>query len=105
MCLLACCLSNDQQILYTEKCLQDILNLNLTITFSKYIAIKDELRISKGDKPAAQFEAGQQKGGNLFYFSCSVHAKALSSLFHISKLPYMSLQNKIDHLLVLQASK
>ena len=59
--LLESCPSNDQQILYIEERLQDILNLNLTITSSKHVAIKDELRIFKGDKPAAQFEAGQQK--------------------------------------------
>ena len=70
--LLARCLSDDQQILYIEERLQDIRNLNLTITSSKYAAIKDELCILKGDKPAAQFEAGQQKGGNFFCFSCSV---------------------------------
>ena len=46
--LLARCPSSDQQILYTEECLQDILNLNLTITSSKHIVIKDELRIFKG---------------------------------------------------------
>ena len=97
--------ANDQQILYTEERLQDILNLNLTITSSKHDAIKDELHIFKGDKPAAQFEAGQQKGGNLFCFSCSIHAEAVSSLFHTSKLLYMSLQNRIDHLLVSQVSK
>ena len=57
--LLARCPSNDQQILHIEEHLQDILNLNLTITSSKHFPIKDELRIFKGDKPAAQFEAGQ----------------------------------------------
>ena len=40
--LLARCPSNDQQILYIEERLQDILNLNLTITSSKHVAIKDE---------------------------------------------------------------
>ena len=91
--LLACCPSNDQQILYIEEGLQDIRNPNLTITSSKHVPIKDELCIFKGDKRAAQFEAGQQKGGNFFL------------LYHTSKLPYMSLQNRIDHFLVSQASK
>ena len=40
--LLESCPSNDQQILYIEERLQDILNLNLTITSSKHVAIKDE---------------------------------------------------------------
>ena len=87
VCLLARFPSNDQQILYIEERLQDILNLNLTITSSKHVPIKDELRIFKGDMPAAQFEAGQHKEGNFFCFSCSVHAEAVSSLYHTSKLP------------------
>ena len=52
--LLACSPSNDQQILYIEEHLQDILNPNLTITSSKHAPIKDELRIFKGDKPASR---------------------------------------------------
>ena len=41
------------------------------------------MRIFKGDKPAAQFEAGQQKGGILYCFSCPSHAENASSYFHI----------------------
>lgn len=58
-----------------EECPQYILNLNLlnlTITSSKHVAIKIELHIFKGDKPATQSEAGQQKGDSFFCFSCSV---------------------------------
>ena len=40
------------------------------------------MRIFKGDKPAAQFEAGQQKGGNFYCFSCPSHAENASSYFH-----------------------
>ena len=40
------------------------------------------MKIFKGDKPAAQFEAGQQKGRNLYCFSCSSHAENSSSYVH-----------------------
>ena len=40
------------------------------------------MRIFKGDKPAAQFEAGQQKGGNFYCFSCPSHAENASSYVH-----------------------
>ena len=32
------------------------------------------MRFFKGDGPSAQFEAGQQKGGNYFYWVCDIHA-------------------------------
>ena len=40
------------------------------------------MRIFKGDKPAAQFEAGQQKGGNFYCFSCPSHPEYASNYVH-----------------------
>ena len=40
------------------------------------------MSIFKGDKPAAQFEAGQQKGGNFYCFSCPSHAENASRYVH-----------------------
>ena len=37
------------------------------------IEIADTLRIFKGDSPAWQFEAGQQKGGNYFCCGCPIN--------------------------------
>ena len=49
---------------------------------SNNIEIIDNLRIFKGDKPASQFETGQQNQGNFYYFLCATHAKNASSYFH-----------------------
>ena len=39
------------------------------------------MRIFKGDKPAAQFEAGQQKGGNFYCFFVHLMLKMLAAMF------------------------
>ena len=57
--ILAQCPSNDQQILYSQERLEDIIALNKKIKNKNNIEITDKIRIFKGDKPAAQFEAGQ----------------------------------------------
>ena len=49
---------------------------------SNNIEIIDKLLIFKGDKPASQFEAGQQKGGNFYCFLCATHAENASSYVH-----------------------
>ena len=60
--ILARCPSNEQQILYSQERLDDIIALKQNIKTDD-IEIIDKMRIFKGDKPAAQFEAGQQRGG------------------------------------------
>ena len=62
--ILARCPSHDQHLLYSEERLDDILKLNENTKTSSNIEIIDKPHIFKGDKPASQFEAGQQKGGN-----------------------------------------
>ena len=79
--ILARCPSNEQQILYSQERLDDIIALRQNIKTDE-IEIIDEMRIFKGDKPAAQFEAGQQKGGNFYCFSCPSHAENASSYVH-----------------------
>ena len=69
--ILARCPSNDQQLLYSEERLDDILKLNENMKTSNNIEIIDKLCIFKGDKPASQFESGQQKGGNLLFLVCN----------------------------------
>ena len=76
--ILAKCPSNDQQILYSQERLNDITALQQK-TKTDDIEITDKMRIFKGDKPTAQFEAGQQKGRNFYCFSCSPHAENSSS--------------------------
>lgn len=60
--LLARCPSNDQQILYCDTRMEDVLDLKTPVTTENGINITDVMRFFKGDGPASQFEAGQQKG-------------------------------------------
>ena len=64
--------STDLQLMYCDTRIEDIANLKTEICIDD-IPIKDKLRFFKGDGPAAQFEAGQQKGGNYKCWGCSVH--------------------------------
>ena len=75
------CPFNEQQILYSQERLDDIIALKQNIKTDD-IEIIDKMRIFKGDKPAAQFEAGQQKRGNFCCFSCTSHAENASSYVH-----------------------
>ena len=59
LCILARCPSNEQQILYSQERLDDIIALIQDIKTDD-TEIIDKMRILKGDKRASQFEAGQQ---------------------------------------------
>ena len=52
------CQSNDNQLLYSEEQVEDLLEINTPITSSNGVLINDVMRIFKGDDPAAQLEAG-----------------------------------------------
>lgn len=96
--ILARCPSTDQQILYANDRVLDILLLEEDIETSTQITVKDVMRIFKGDSPARQFEAGQQKGGNYPCTACSLPSTLISSYTHSYKLPHMSLDDRILNL-------
>ena len=54
--ILARCPSNEQEIFYSQERLNDIIALKQKVKTDD-IEIIDKIKISKGDKPAAQFEA------------------------------------------------
>lgn len=87
--LLARCPSNEQQLLYSETRMDDIKQLSEPLKFQE-VAIKDCMRFFKGDAPAAQFEAGQQKGGEHFCWCCEMSLSRCRDLVHILNLPYTS---------------
>ena len=59
------------------------------------IYLHDLLCAFKGNHPASQFEAGQQKGGNFVCHGCAVNSNCHRSLPHFFKLPTLSLQDRI----------
>ena len=93
---LARCPSNNQQILYSEERYEDLIELKSPLKVNVDLNINDPLRVFKGDTPAAQFEAGQQKGGNYYCFACGIHAEAACSYIHSNKLTLRTLSGRID---------
>ena len=91
--LMRWCPSNDQQILYIEERIRDIHDMTEKIISPAGIPYEDVMRLFKGDSPARQFEADQQKGGNYVCTACSVHSNLISSLAHTFSLDDMSLQD------------
>ena len=85
--------ANDEQLGYIDSrivCLKG-LEHNLTVNG---IDIKDVMRFSHGDGPAAQFESGQQKGGNFFCSCCGIFADRIAELDHALNCPYLTLEDK-----------
>ena len=61
--ILACCPSNNQQILYSEEGTSDILEINEPLQSCNGLEIYDVLKTFKRDSFALQFESGHQRGG------------------------------------------
>ena len=61
--MLARCQSNNNQLIYPEERLEDLLEINTPITSNNGVLINDVIRIFKGGEPAAQLEARHQKVG------------------------------------------
>ena len=106
--ILSRCPATDVQLSYSATRCEDLELLNETISW-KGAPIKDQMRLFKGDGPAAQFEAGQQKGGNFPCWGCSIHKSRISDFVHASSLPLISLNDRVDKVLAslqsLKASK
>ena len=87
------CRANDEQLGYIDTrvvCLKG-LEHNLTVNG---IDIKDVMRFFHGDGPAAQFESGQQKGGNFFCSCCGIFADRIAELDYALNCPYLTLEDK-----------
>ena len=62
--MLARCQPNDDQLLYSEDEVEDLLEINAPITSSNGVLINDIIRIFKGDDPTSQLDTGHQKSGD-----------------------------------------
>ena len=78
--ILARCPSNDQQILYSEERISDVLKINEPVQSYNGLEIYNVLKSFKRDSPARQFEAGHQKGGNFFCIACPIHTNNVKTL-------------------------
>ena len=87
--ILARCQSDDSQLLYSSERSDDVLNLNEDVEFNNK-QIRDIVRAFKGDNPACQFEAGQQKNGDCFCWQCPLNAKMAPNLVYTLSQPNTS---------------
>ena len=88
--------STDQQLLYSDERLADILKIKKPIQTPDGIPIYDTVRDFKGDHSASQFEAGQQKGGNYACYGCCINSHCIKSNTHSFKCPTINLYDKIS---------
>ena len=72
--IMARCPSNEQQLLYIEERMNNILNLKEDLALPGGITTYDVFRFFKGDAPACQFEAGYQKSRNYVCVACPIIA-------------------------------
>ena len=87
--------SNDQQLLYTDERLQDILQIQQSLTTNDGIKVHDVIRAFKGDHPASQFESGQQKGGTYPCHGCTIYINCANSIPHSFKRNTISLNDRL----------
>ena len=92
--ILASSPSNDQQLLYTDERLQDILQIQQSLTTNDGIKVHDVIPAFKGDHPVSQFESGQQKGGTYPCHGCSIDINCAKSIPHSFKRKTISLNDR-----------
>ena len=80
--------------MYIDTGLEDIKDLQTPIVTGEGVKIRDVLRFCKGDGLAAQFEAGQQKGGAYFCWMCGINANRCDDITHSYYLPSLSLEER-----------
>ena len=98
-------LATDQQLLYSDERLGDILKIKKPIQIPDGIQIYDTVRAFKGDHPASQFEAGQQKGGNYACHGCCINSHCIKSIPHSFKCPTINLSDRISKIHATASSK
>ena len=86
----------DQQLLYSDERLSNILEIKKPLITTDGIEINDVIWAFKGDHPASQFEARQQKGGNYACHGCCMNSNCAKSLLHSLKCNTLSLPNRIS---------
>uniref|UniRef100_A0A7M6DRJ9 Uncharacterized protein n=1 Tax=Clytia hemisphaerica TaxID=252671 RepID=A0A7M6DRJ9_9CNID len=97
--ILARCPASALQLCYGNERLEDYIRINnQPYIFSNGISFKDKMRFFKGDAPACQLEAGQQKGGNHFCWHCPMKASRGKDLAHLLNCERQTVQERIDKL-------
>lgn len=98
------CKSNDEQLAYIETRTDCLKELNEGIEW-KGIIVSDTMRVFHGDGPAAQLEAGQQKGGHHFCPTCGIHASRCNDVAHCYYLESFTYKQRYEKVMDGKISK
>lgn len=75
--------------MYIDTRLEDIKQLSTPLQWNG-VQVFDKMKFFKGDGPAAQFEAGHQKGGDYFCWGCGIFASQVNHVAFSLNQPYIS---------------
>ena len=103
--ILACSPSTDQQLLYSDERLADILKIKKPIQTPDSVPIYDTVRDFNGDYPPSQFETGQQKGGNYACHGSCINSHCIKSISHSFKCGAINLYDTISKIHPTASSK
>ena len=91
--ILARCPPSSQLTAYSETRMEDLKELCKGLSF-RNTEIVDIMRFFKADGPACQFEAGHQKGGHYFCWTCDIHYSHVKDYVYSSYRKIYSYQDR-----------
>ena len=83
---------------YSETRMEDLKELCNGLSF-RNPEIIDVMRFFKADRPACQFEAGQQKGGHYFCWECDIHCSNVKDYVYSSYRKIYSYQDRQEKII------
>ena len=102
--ILARCPSSGQLTAYSETRMEDLKELGNGLSF-RNTEIIDAMRFFKPEGPACQFEAGQQKGGHYFCWTCDIHCSNVKDYVYSSYMKIYSYQDRQEKIIKTSGSR
>ncbi|KAK3698437.1 hypothetical protein QZH41_010014, partial [Actinostola sp. cb2023] len=98
--IIARCADTDvEQLAYSETRCDCLKKLSSAMEVQAGIPIEDKMRFCKGDGPAMELEAGQQRGGHYYCSGCAIHADMTYELDHAFRCPTLTLGERQELIL------
>ena len=103
--IFARCPGSTELTAYSNKRMEDVLELNAPIVFDNSVEVYDIMRFFKGDEPSCQFESGQQRGGNYFCWICGISHERTAAYAHAAYRNNFSVVDRVTKVLKSEVSK
>ncbi len=91
--------SDVEQALYNQDRFVDVQTLGISIATPDGTPIQDVLRFFHGDRPAAEFEAGQNRSGYYTCPTCPAHCSRYDDLTYCFRCPSVNFSKRQEFLL------